>query len=103
MKRLQKEWFPLNYSDSFYDKVNQGVATCFIAEATVFVTSGTSSEEKEKAIIVGAVVFEVTSESEELDGGWFNRIFLSEENTLYIMTLGVVDELRSTGLAKLLL
>lgn len=30
-------------------------------------------------------------------------MFLSQENTLYIMTLGVVDELRSTGLARRLL
>lgn len=56
-----------------------------------------------KKVIVGAVVFEITSETEDLESNWLNRIFIEEENAIYVMTLGVVDELRSTGLAKRLL
>ena len=55
------------------------------------------------AVIVGAVIFEYSYDSEDLEVGWWSQVFTPEANSLYIMTLGVVDELRSTGLAKRLL
>jgi len=56
-----------------------------------------------KKMIVGAVVFEFSTDSEDVNASWIKRTFSSEYNSLYIMTLGVVDELRSSGLAKRLL
>ncbi len=35
LKKLQKEWFPLNYSDEFYSKIVDRLAICFVAEAAI--------------------------------------------------------------------
>jgi ribosomal protein S18 acetylase RimI-like enzyme len=60
-------------------------------------------EKKAVRAIVGAVVFESSDDSDHLDDGWFNRMVLWQDRSLYIMTLGVIDEMRSRGLAKKLL
>lgn len=46
---------------------------------------------KEMAVIVGAVIFEYSYDSEDLEVGWWSQTFAPEANSLYIMTLGVVD------------
>jgi ribosomal protein S18 acetylase RimI-like enzyme len=53
--------------------------------------------------IAGAIVFEVTSETDHLVDGWVSRLLSLKNNAIYVMTLGVIDEMRSKGLARRLL
>jgi ribosomal protein S18 acetylase RimI-like enzyme len=99
LKALQREWFPLNYSEGFYSKIIEGAAECFVAEASL------TPDPTGKAVraIVGAVVFEVTGETDHLVDNWVSRMLGLKHNAVYIMTLGVIDEMRSKGIAKRLL
>ena len=54
-------------------------------------------------VIVGAVIFESNFQIQDVQASLYTRLFSNQSNCLYIMTLGVVDQLRSTGLAKRLL
>jgi hypothetical protein len=83
---LQKEWFPINYSDDFYNRLINGTAVGYMAEATIVPEEG-----KEMAVVVGAVVFEFTTEDEDLRSSWYSRMFAGDFNSIYIMTLGVID------------
>lgn len=60
-------------------------------------------EEKPVRAIAGAIVFELTSESDHLVDGWVSRMLSLKSNAIYVMTLGVIDEMRSKGLARRLL
>jgi hypothetical protein len=53
LKQLQQEWFPLNYSSEFYNKVQEGAAHCFVAQVLL------TPEPKGRPVraIVGAIVF----------------------------------------------
>jgi ribosomal protein S18 acetylase RimI-like enzyme len=53
--------------------------------------------------MVGAVVFEPSDDTDHLVDSWLNRLMPWEQRSVYIMTLGVIDELRSRGLAPKLL
>jgi len=55
LKDLNKEWFPIQYGDAFYDRLRQGVAKCWVAECII-----TSKHNKQKPIIVGAIMYEYT-------------------------------------------
>jgi hypothetical protein len=40
---------------------------------------------------VGALVFEIASETDHLVDNWLSRLLSWKNNALYIMTLGVID------------
>lgn len=68
---LQREWFPLNYSDQFYVKIMEGLSHCYVAEVVLT----PDPKEKPMRVVVGAIVFEISPETDHVVDGWINRMF----------------------------
>lgn len=51
-------------------------------------------------IMVGVMVFDLTISDGYLKGTWFEEVFLSAANSIYINTIGVMEEFRKHGLAQ---
>ena len=117
LKDLHDEWFPMNYSDSFYQRVlkkNVIAVGCFVKSLPV------PENPEEKEIIIGAILSKVRP-NDEVAGEIsrernrqtsFLRSWASWLRSLitcapvpgaYIMTLGVVDECRRLGIGTKLI
>ncbi|CDW78806.1 n-alpha-acetyltransferase 60 [Stylonychia lemnae] len=109
LRYLHEEWFPLNYPDTFYDKItkNKVIAIgCFI-----------DLDAQNKNVILGCALVKINSNNEDItemytakdyySGGIFNwfktTLTCREYQAAYIMTIGVVDECRRMGLGTMLL
>jgi ribosomal protein S18 acetylase RimI-like enzyme len=93
VKSLHSEWFPINYSDKFFDTIN----TNTISIAAVLHPSDYGNKEL-RDVIVGIILFRVTPAS---DHSYFRFTYLFKTvYTAYIATLGVIQPLRRYGIAS---
>ncbi|KAL4442261.1 hypothetical protein ABPG74_005602 [Tetrahymena malaccensis] len=95
LKVLYKEWFPLNYDDTFWNKVSKQQVEGYVAELDL------ASENLDK-YIVGAVVF-YEKEANRQDLGFCIEYFFNKLQTIYIQTIGVINELRQYKIGTKLL
>ena len=117
VRLLHGEWFPLDYSDKYFEKALRDTVVaigCFyivdygdfddngkpILEELMIGTIMTRIEQN-KTIIVD-MVYEKNIEEETLRD-YFNSCSCKPTYGAYIMTLGVVDEFRRFGLATKML
>ncbi|CAD8070081.1 unnamed protein product [Paramecium primaurelia] len=99
LKLLQKEWFPINYTEQFYTAVLNGYVSSLLAEIEIKFPSG----RKEKYII-GVMVYQSRQSKSKYQQNlnwkqWFCSFF-QQKNALYIMTIGVINEFRGRGIAE---
>lgn len=95
VKNLQLELFPIQYSDSLYESVNK---TIYSIGAYLY---HEWYEEGLEPLLVGLILFRIIrNESNE-----FLRYsyFLQETHSAYVITIGVLEELRGRGIAKSLI
>lgn len=106
---MHEEWFPLNYPDTFYDKITK--------KKVIAIGSFIDFDDSNKNVILGAILINIKTNNEDIiemyqaieavNSGMFGwlRSTLScrEYQAAYIMTLGVVDECRRLGLGTKLL
>lgn len=96
IRALHAEWFPVSYNEDFYKSISSGEYLTIVASLT-----GDPSR------IVGLITVAVNRNESQFNHSGELLEFLghsSDKDTIaYILTLGVVDELRGKGLAKALL
>ncbi|TNV86426.1 hypothetical protein FGO68_gene2430 [Halteria grandinella] len=120
-KRLHEEWFPLNYEDSFYNRISKAniiAIGCFVK------IRATLEQPTEKELMLGVILTKVQYHNDEVreimnqrerdlntDTGlfgwlrWFKSIVSCRGDHVgaYIMTIGVIDECRRLGLGTQLI
>ena len=85
---LHKEWFPINYKDSYFQSVNS-FRECV---AAVIDPADYGDTECPQPIIVGLIIFGL---QENPDNSYLRMTYVfSTTYTVYITTLGVIEELR---------
>ncbi|XP_076305559.1 N-alpha-acetyltransferase 60 [Tachypleus tridentatus] len=92
IKKLCREWFPIEYPHSWYEDISCNRK--FFSLAAVY-----------KFQIIGLIVVEIKSQSKcnKEDQGLLSPHFPKTSLVAYILTLGVVQEFRRNGIATLLL
>jgi histone acetyltransferase MCC1 len=97
IRALHAEWFPVQYNDEFYDSLVSQTGDVVVVVASLTPTSH----------IVGMVSIAIRRKESRFNpsGDLTGHLGLSpdEENTAYVLTLGVIDELRKMGIANKLL
>lgn len=106
VRNLHLEWFPLNYTDSFYQRIYKNNVLAF----------GCFVKIKDHEVILGTIMTKVQQQEEEITDiyaaknyeqsyvTWFQSVLACREyQGAYIMTIGVVDECRRLGLGTKLL
>lgn len=125
---MHSEWFPLNYPDKFYDtiltKKNVIPIGCFIK----LIVPTEEGGEQEQEVILGSIISRVKEQKQDITEIHEHYLRESQKQTMfqylvsfiscksmfqkqeildiqgcYIMTLGVIDEVRKIGLGTMLL
>jgi len=94
---LYKEWFPLEYPEEFYEGLLDHPTIKILVAFYDLEHQG-----KKKTIILGSVIYE----PRQLDlsfVGYPLLHFLKKYSGIYILSIGVIDELRQKGLATVLM
>ena len=94
---LHKEWFPINYNTEYFDAVFKGKTRALIAEYKI-VHSNRLSEK----IIVGCILYDIRNANTKHMAFTYKDYFANNKS-MYIMTIGVINEYRKYGIASLLL
>lgn len=97
LQLLHKEWFPINYSSDYFEAVANGKNHGLIAELKF-----TKSNRLTEKVIVGCIFFDIRLARRKYMCISFSEYF-KEYKSIYIMTIGVINEFRKQGIATLLL
>lgn len=90
---LHKEWFPVKYPDSLFGSI--GISTNSIG-AYLNIT-----EFRKPPLLIGIILFTI---SENLDNSQLSlTYFMQKTNSAYIISVGVIEELRGRGIASTLI
>lgn len=98
LRDLNKEWFPVNYGDLFYERIKEKKSRGWVAECCISTKKYTDLH-----VIVGAVVYEYTPAQSIFQKDSWREVLYNDSQALYVMTLGVIDEFRGKGIASTLL
>lgn len=95
LKQLHNEWFPVHYDDGFFHKILSGRDRIVVVEARLL----------SKFYIVGCLTFRFKPSKSKFRrsnaSDYFFFLSSSKRNcSVYVMTLGVVPELRGRGVAR---
>ncbi len=93
LRLLFKEWFPIEYPDEFYNGLLEDEYT-----KTIFALYDMKYKGIKCTVIVGALLYYFMP----IDTDIFPD-FNPDSECVYLMSIGVIDELRNKGLASLLL
>ena len=110
IKILHREWFPIKYDDSFFDRILQETPN------KIFFNLGAFYKVKEQEVIIGGIFCEIKDEMQykrfipanELRNHEVSFVediinFSPDYEYLYIMTIGVIDKCRRLKLGSKLL
>lgn len=98
IKKLHKEWFPVEYPDAFFREMYGGRYQTLLAIYRAKVLG----QKKTETFILGSITYEIL----EIDNNVHQfsiKQLCNQDRGLYIVTFGVVNELRKKGLAGRLL
>jgi len=96
IKALHKEWFPIEYSKEFYESIKKGKTLCLVA------VYETEIKHDKHTLILGLITYEIRDINYKLLRFSFEDFYTSKK-AIYILTLGVSNEVRKLGLASKLL
>ena len=91
---LHKEWFPVTYLDSYFQTIN-GTSECI---AAVVNPADYGDYDTGHDVIVGLIIYRF--QSTRFNSYLRFTYLLSTTHSVYIATLGVLEELRGHGIAK---
>ena len=97
LQLLHQEWFPIDYSYDYFEAALDGRISAIIAEITI----KKKNRLKEK-VMIGCIIYRlkhIKCKYMKINISSFFNEYLS----MYIMTLGVVNEFRNKGIATMLL
>jgi ribosomal protein S18 acetylase RimI-like enzyme len=107
---LHKEWFPIDYTDDYFDKIIQP------RSGKVYITLLATYFFDDQEFILGAVLAELNSKEEflkQLPSTYYDQIDIPFFETInffraplqfgYIMIIGVIDEMRKKNLGTVLI
>jgi len=92
---LHREWFPVRYGDDFYSSLTHNPAS----HEPVFAMVAVRASDNE---VVGAITAQIYKEWQVEDANLVSFSF-SDQEVMYITTLGVIPEYRQRGIATRLL
>lgn len=99
LKELHREWFPVRYPDSFFrDLYRKRYHTLLAVYRTKL-----PGEKQKSVLILGSITYETREPDTSILGFSLTQLCDDDTQGLYIMTLGVVNEVRKTGIAGKLL
>jgi ribosomal protein S18 acetylase RimI-like enzyme len=90
---LHAEWFPINYTEHFFKEIGSSMLSI-----AAVISPSDYGDCKTEEILAGLIVFRITPHM-TLQYLRFTYL-LSDVNSAYIATLGVVEELRSLGIGR---
>lgn len=94
---LHKEWFPINYTNDYFESVFKGKYNGLVAEIKLVKNNRLS-----ETVVVGCILYNIRNASQKyLDFSYCD--YFKNFKSIYIMTIGVINELRKHGIATLLL
>ena len=94
---LYKEWFPLEYPQEFYDYLLDDETI-----STILALYDLEINGEKQTFIVGVLMYETRPLDLYLKNSPLLN-FLKKYNGIYILSIGVIDELRQKGLATILM
>lgn len=97
MKLLHKEWFPPNYPDEFYQEVLRN--RIYRSLLAVYDLKGRNNK---RTIILGCITYEYKPVNYDIVNFSLTDLFV-DRYSIYILTFGVINEVRNKGLGSLLL
>jgi len=97
LKLLHKEWFPVDYQHRFFDNVQANKLVKSIAAVYDF-----TYDDEVYPLILGCIVYEYRFLDHDLTQFSFSDL-CGDSYGIYILTFGVINELRSQGLGSILL
>ncbi len=97
LKLLHKEWFPVEYPDRFFTNVHNNKLVKSIAAIYNFVY-----DDEVYPLILGCLVYEYRFLDHDLARFSFSDL-CGDSYGIYILTFGIINEVRSQGLGSILL
>jgi len=97
LKLLHKEWFPVEYQDHFFNNIQTNKMVKSIAAIYNFV-----HDDEVYPLVLGCLVYEYRFMDHDLAQFSFSDL-CGDAYGIYILTFGVINELRSQGLGTILL
>ena len=96
IRALHKEWFPIDYSKEFFESIKTNKTKCLIAiyEAEI--------KYEKHTLILGVITYDIRKINYKLINFSCKDIFQSKLS-IYILTLGAINEIRKIGLATKLI
>ena len=104
---LHKEWFPVQYGEDFFQELLMGHENNFAYGVYLDNLQEIGNMGRELEILVGGISIRIQQEFclqlQHPDQHIYNLCSLFRGGMAYIMTIGVIDELRRNGIASYLL
>ena len=97
MKLLHREWFPPNYPDEFYQEVLKN--RVYRSLLAVYDLKGRYNK---KTLILGCITYEFKPVNYDIVNFSLSDLFV-DRYSIYILTFGVINEVRNKGVGSLLL
>jgi ribosomal protein S18 acetylase RimI-like enzyme len=97
IRLLHKEWFPIDYSQDFFDLISRGKTKSLVAEIKV-----TKANRVTQNIIIGCILYSFRHANSKYMSYSFSDYF-TQKLSIYILTIGVINEFRKMGIATKLL
>jgi ribosomal protein S18 acetylase RimI-like enzyme len=97
IRLLHKEWFPIDYSQEFFDLILKGKTKSLVAEIKV-----TKPNRVTQHIVIGCILYSFRHANSKYMSYSISD-YLTQKLSIYILTIGVINEFRKMGIATKLL
>ena len=97
VKLLHKEWFPLDYPDSFFNSLLQNIGTKCILALHNF-----EYQDQVYSVILGCITYEYKCLDYDIARFSFSDLCV-DKSGIYILTFGVINEARKLGVGTVLI
>ena len=96
LQLLHKEWFPINYTSEYFEAILKKKSECIVAEYKV-----TKSNRVSERVLVGCILYDIRPAHSKYMA-FSVKDYFKPLKSLYIMTIGVINEFRKHGIASFL-
>lgn len=97
IRQLHKEWFPMNYPDKFFYQISQKETVKTLMAIYPF-----AYQDKTYSLILGCLTYEYRPLNHDLIRFSCSDLYCDKYG-IYILTFGIINEVRSLGIGSILL